>query len=98
MNKKSSTRHSAGTTTTTSSCNTDQTLESLFSDDIPDENTAPSETDSELIVSSLNNEQQQQQQSLSKDKPLKSNDDDISLSINIFDDGPELSELSADES
>ncbi|KAI7851104.1 microtubule associated protein-domain-containing protein [Circinella umbellata] len=88
MNKKSSVRHSGGT----SSSNTDQTLESLFSDDIQDENTAPSETDSEILPLLSNAEQQQQS------KQLLSKDDDISLSINIFDDGPELSELSADES
>ncbi|KAI9491376.1 microtubule associated protein-domain-containing protein [Zychaea mexicana] len=89
------------------------TLDSLFSDVIPDENTAPSssEAGSEIgggSIVDLKLQQQQQKQQLvvppaiaatssSKGKMLMS-DDDFSVNLDIFDDGPELSDLSADES
>ncbi|KAI9271793.1 microtubule associated protein-domain-containing protein [Phascolomyces articulosus] len=100
MNKKS--RHSQGSSSN-SSMGDDQTLESLFSDLTQDENTAPSEVDSEIITTSSTAEQKRPKQSLSspttvKDKIFMFSDDDNSLNIDIFDDGPELSELSAEES
>lgn len=67
---------------------------SLFSDTgANDENTAPSDNGSEHLATTPSLQKSKQRSS-----PRLFSDDDDALDFDIFDDGPELSELSADES